>query len=96
MNSYLRIQQSIFNFFRMSNILHIRLRAAGTYFNKVRTDPLEMQPLASSDPLLLPTNLPPYVVYHSEFNAITRPHLNSCYVTCAILIPSNKIAYRLR
>ena len=31
-----------------------RFRAAGTYFNKVRTDPLEMQPLASSDP---PTEL---------------------------------------
>ena len=35
-------------------------RAAGTYFNKVRTDPLEMQPLASSDPpsSLQPTYLP--------------------------------------
>ena len=26
-------------------------RAAGTHFNMVRTDPLEMDPLASSDPL---------------------------------------------
>ena len=26
------------------------IKAAGMYFDKVRTDPLEMQPLASSDP----------------------------------------------
>ena len=41
----------------------------------VRTDPLEMDPLASSDspPSLPPTNLPPHVVYHSDFNVTENP-----------------------
>ena len=48
-------------------------RAAGTHFNIVRTDPLEMDHLVSSDPLF-PNNLPPYVVYHSDFNATEKYH----------------------
>ena len=39
----------------------------------VRTDSLEMDPLASSDPPT-PTNLPPYVVYHTNFNATEKSY----------------------
>ena len=42
------------------------------YFNMVRTDPLEMDPLASST--FPPTNLPPYVVYYSDFNVTEKSH----------------------
>ena len=45
--------------------------AAGTYFIMVRNGPLEMDPLASS-PIPL-TNLPPYDVYHSDFNVTENP-----------------------
>ena len=39
----------------------------------MKTDPLEMDHLVSSDPLF-PNNLPPYVVYHSDFNATEKYH----------------------
>ena len=48
------------------------MRAAGTYFNMVRTDPLEMDSLASSD--LPPFNQLTYVAYHSNFNATEKSH----------------------
>ena len=48
-------------------------KAVGTYFNMMGTDYLEMYPLASSDPPP-PTNLPPYVVYHTNFNATEKSH----------------------
>ena len=47
-------------------------RDTETYFIMVRNDPLEMDPLASS--LIPPTNLPPYDVYHSDFNFTENPH----------------------
>ena len=55
-------------------------RAAGTYFNMVRTDSLEMEPLDSSDPPP-PTNLPPYVVYHTNFNVNEKSH-NQASTVC--------------
>ena len=48
-------------------------RAAGKYFIMVRTDPLEMDPLAPSSSLQ-PTNLPPHIVYHSNFNFTEKSH----------------------
>ena len=42
-------------------------RAAGTYFNMVRTDLLEMDTVAPFYPLPPPTILPPYSVYYSDF-----------------------------
>ena len=43
------------------------------YFNMVRTDFLEMDPLATSAPLP-PTNIPPYVVYRADFNTTVKFH----------------------
>ena len=42
------------------------------YFNMVRTDFLEMDPLVTSDPP--PTNIPPYVVYRADFNTTVKFH----------------------
>ena len=46
-------------------------RAARTYFNMVRTDPIEMDLYPPLTPLP-PTNLPSYIVYHSNFNATEK------------------------
>ena len=40
-------------------------------FYQVKTDPLEIDPLA---PSFQPTYLPPYDVYHSQFNVTEKSH----------------------